>query len=311
MALPIMKKITLVHNPSAGFEPVSSVEIIQQLERHGFEVTYISVKDDELYQKLSSIQTDLMLVSGGDGTVHKVAHFVKGRKLPLAIIPSGTANNIASSLGNTCIDLNDKSWFRQLISLTDLGVLHLKGQRINFMESIGIGLLAEMMNQYKVIKKINPPDFENKQHKFSYLYQLLEKQLSVLKPFHCEIWIDNVMYEGKFLWVEVINTPLTGPSLRLAPDAAMDDGLLDVLLIKEDERYKLQHFLKELQQARTETETFDVVKGKMISVQTQVRNLHLDDELLPIDDTHGREISFRAEVEESALHLMYKPLKLS
>src|SRR5690242_6478542 len=63
----------------------------------GHEVLYQSSKED--YAAALKAPADLIAVAGGDGTVRKVATRLIGRRLPLTILPCGTANNIAKSLG--------------------------------------------------------------------------------------------------------------------------------------------------------------------------------------------------------------------
>ena len=68
----------------------------------GLPTTYQSIKDKDFKAALGE-NWDLVLVAGGDGTVAKVARCLVDRdiahRIPIAILPVGTANNIARSLG--------------------------------------------------------------------------------------------------------------------------------------------------------------------------------------------------------------------
>src|SRR5688572_33369957 len=92
-------RVTLIHNPNAGADqPPSAAELRQLIKDAGHDISYQSSKEDGWKSALKK-ETDLIAVAGGDGTVARVARRVAGRGVPMAILPLGTANNIANSLG--------------------------------------------------------------------------------------------------------------------------------------------------------------------------------------------------------------------
>src|ERR1043165_8651289 len=90
-------KITLVHNPKAGHEKGSGEKLTSLLRAENHSVTYRSSKGDDWHDALD-LPVDLVLVAGGDGTIAEVAKRLLGRKIPIAILPVGTANNILRAL---------------------------------------------------------------------------------------------------------------------------------------------------------------------------------------------------------------------
>ena len=88
--------VTLIHNPKAGDQDESGKSLRKLLEGAGYEVRYHSAKEDGWKQALKK-DADLVAIAGGDGTVGRVARRMAGRGIPLAVLPSGTANNIARS----------------------------------------------------------------------------------------------------------------------------------------------------------------------------------------------------------------------
>ncbi|MBA3895362.1 MAG: diacylglycerol kinase, partial [Gemmatimonadales bacterium] len=91
-------RVTLVHNPGAGDERHSAKRIMRELEEAGYDARLESIKKQDLGEALED-PGDLVVVAGGDGSIKKVAIAMAGRGVPLAILPIGTANNIAKSLG--------------------------------------------------------------------------------------------------------------------------------------------------------------------------------------------------------------------
>src|ERR1700750_219337 len=93
-------RILLVHNPKAGGEKYPAEKLMTMLKEAGHRAVYQSAKTKGLNEALKK-RRDLVVVAGGDGTVAKVARrLVKLRsKLPMSVLPLGTANNVARTLG--------------------------------------------------------------------------------------------------------------------------------------------------------------------------------------------------------------------
>ena len=85
----------LVHNPKAGSGRPSGDELLAALDAAGFSTTYCSTKTGDVDQALAQ-PADIVIVAGGDGTVAKIARSLNDRKTLVAILPFGTANNIAA-----------------------------------------------------------------------------------------------------------------------------------------------------------------------------------------------------------------------
>src|ERR1051326_989280 len=90
--------ITLIHNPTAGKKASDADDLKDLLRRAGHKVRYRSAKEPG-WKKALGKRADLIVVAGGDGTVGRVVRRMPGHDVPVALLPSGTANNIARSLG--------------------------------------------------------------------------------------------------------------------------------------------------------------------------------------------------------------------
>ncbi|HYU11719.1 MAG TPA: diacylglycerol kinase family protein, partial [Stellaceae bacterium] len=92
------RRATLIHNDKAGDRRHSRAGLIELLQRAGFRIEYFSAKECDVAEVVGH-PADLLVVAGGDGTVAKVVAVAKPEGPPIAILPLGTANNIARSHG--------------------------------------------------------------------------------------------------------------------------------------------------------------------------------------------------------------------
>ena len=100
-------RVTLIYNPKAGetANPEAD-ELMAMIRRAGHNAEYASSKGKHFKSALEAAG-DLVAVAGGDGTVAKVAKVLAGRGVPMTVLPTGTANNIAITFvksGGTLVD---------------------------------------------------------------------------------------------------------------------------------------------------------------------------------------------------------------
>ena len=100
-------RATLFHNPTAGHKATKD-DILAAMKLADFDVRYISVKDASLEEAFEK-KADLFVIAGGDGTITEVLTKLPDRTMPVALLPLGTANNIARSLG---IAARRRNWSR-------------------------------------------------------------------------------------------------------------------------------------------------------------------------------------------------------
>ena len=142
-------RITLMHNPKAGRGNHAKRGLMAALANAGHRAIYQSTKKSD-YEKALKKPTDLVLAAGGDGTVGKVAHELIDSGIPLSVLPLGTANNLARTLGFIGSP-------REIIAgleagkrrAFDVGVARGPWGKRYFFESAGGGLLADYLREAK------------------------------------------------------------------------------------------------------------------------------------------------------------------
>ncbi|HEX9455751.1 MAG TPA: diacylglycerol kinase family protein, partial [Candidatus Binatia bacterium] len=135
----------MIHNPSAGDDSQpSGPHIVEMISAAGHKVKYQSTKDKD-WKKALKKGGDVIAVAGGDGAVGKVARRLVDRRIPIAILPVGTANNIAHALGLTGLALDSLigEWDSARRVNFDVGEAKGPWGSTYFIEGVGVGLFAE------------------------------------------------------------------------------------------------------------------------------------------------------------------------
>jgi diacylglycerol kinase (ATP) len=300
-----MKVAKVLHNPGAGDGENSDKDLVAAIEAEGYKCSYLSTKKKDWEKKdlehSEAKDVDFIVVAGGDGTVRKLAHELLERKLidkklPIALLPLGTANNIAKTLGITGESSEIiKSWSQHEIKKYDVGRFEGIKKHKFFIESFGYGVFPRLM---KEMKKIDKSQFESPEQKIKTALQLLYQIIQNYKTKICRLNIDGEDYTGKFLLVEIMNTSSIGPNLQLAPFADPGDGLFEVILITESQREEFSSYVKGKLEGKEESPFFTALKAKKLNIYWEGTALHADDEHILLDEAADVQIELQSGLLE-------------
>jgi len=249
-----MRRILLCYNPVSGkgnfkYQLDYVVDKFQK-ENIGVTLHRLSLEKDvsEYLAKYQSIHYDYIVAAGGDGTINAVVNAMiqNNIDLPLGIMPVGTSNDFASNLNMT---QGLDNYIARIVKgehiLIDIGSINDR----TFVNVVSIGKLASIAHKTNYVIK-------NNLGKLGYYINVLN-QTPVLDKFNVKILVDNNMYEEEAVLVFVLNSKGAGGFKNLAPNAKVDDGKFDVLVIKNCPLInKLALFLKVI---RSEHHTDDCV----------------------------------------------------
>jgi diacylglycerol kinase (ATP) len=293
-------RITLVHNPEAG-GGVHKASLVALLEDAGHRVRAVSTKQD--WRKALRKPTDLVVAAGGDGTLHKVALAVADTRVPMAILPLGTANNV----GKTLEILGDAraviaAWEEQPSRPFDLGHVSASWGDEAFVESFGGGAFATLIGSGEHIETPSVLLGRQTDRALHHLGVLLAAEGE--RPW--AVSIDGQQHDGRYVAVEVLNIRFIGPNVPLAPEADPGDGLMDVVLVGADERDALQHYIaRRIKLAAAAMPSLPVVRGRDIRLLAPAGvRLHMDDELWPSAEPIPRKARIGVTIEGGALQLL-------
>jgi diacylglycerol kinase (ATP) len=281
----------LCHNPTAGLGNHSKEELLAALELAGVKASYCSTKDDEFPKALNQ-PADLIISAGGDGTVAKVIKNMPDRDAPVAILPLGTANNIARSFGIAGAPHElAAGWHLDHWQPFGIGLTRGPWGRQHFVEGIGLGSIA------KTVKKNH-----NKLTGTGKLVagrQALRKALAEAEPIEATIIVDGVrLPEEEFLAVEIVNACYTGPGVPLAPAGSLGKGTLGIITIRPDE---CDAFISWIDAPHRQPMPVAMRRGRKIDFTWNDAPLRLDDETVrvPVGPHSGT-----AEIEGEVVKLL-------
>lgn len=278
-------KTVLIVNPTSGISTVTEKRmspeetersIIEGLRVYGIEPkVYHTTSEDTgrgLAKRAAEEQAELVIAVGGDGTIHEVAKGLIGTRSILGIIPTGTMNNLAHSLNipDTIPDACTAIVNGETRSI-DVG-------KINdhiFLEVAGVGLDAALFPAAEDIKRQGL--LTNIHGAISGLRTLLR-----FKPARVRITIDKQQRRPyRALQVTICNAPIYGAHMQAAPGALMDDGLLDIVVYKDFNKFEyLRHALSISQGRRPYQPKLKYLRVRSLRVDAdQPLEFHTDGEV--------------------------------
>jgi diacylglycerol kinase (ATP) len=294
----MQKKVLLVHNPSAGSEDHSAEELAEQIAGHHQVVGSISDVAELTEALIASV--DLVVAAGGDGTVGAVAKAMCGSRVPMTILPKGTANNIARSFG---LDREPgelvAAWNGGDVHGFDVPSVIIDGEPTRFFEAFGFGAFPRVMHAAQASK---PAD--DAVAKLDRDRKVVRKVLGEAALEAYTVTVDGVNCSGRYLMVEVMNIPYLGPHLELAPRASATDGELDVVLLAAEHRDALLSHVAALREGDAESplpSALPVVRARRVTIRNAGAPAHRDGEHVPRGDL---ELTVEIVVEPGCLRVL-------
>jgi len=267
-------RVALIHNEDAG-GGLAGAKIREAIEKAGHELVR-SIENGRSLENATDDGVDVVAVAGGDGTVRDAVGAVVGRGVPLAILPLGTANNIARSLGVEGKPRHlARGWETARRVPLALGSARGPWGQRRFIEGVGAGLVPESIAAAKEHGKKRLARGGGGAIRSA--RRLYRRRLAGLAPAPLGVSADGEALDGEYLLVEVLNIRSVGPNLRLAPDSDPSCEAFELVTAGEREREALLALLDE--KAAPEAAA-DLPRRRVRSVELAGWTaIHIDDEL--------------------------------
>ena len=277
-------RVMLVHNPEAGSGDHEGSDLLARLRAAGYDADYSTTEAASLSRALESAP-DVVLAAGGDGTVGAVARLMATRaeRTALAILPIGTANNIARSLGvhgsvDEIVAGLDSPARRKL----DVGTARAPWGTARFVESVGVGVFAGMLRDAESENAAWTAPTNNAGRGAR-----LRRMMDDAHARHWRIDGDGEDLSGNYLFAVAMNIAYVGPTLALAPAADPGDGRLDLVLVREDDRRALGEYFDALARGEEPTLAIPTRRVSRLRLEWSGTHGHVDDRLWPDTRSDG------------------------
>lgn len=231
-------KITFVINPKAG---TRSKKNLPSLIKKNFSEGYLlSIRETEsaghgilIAKEEAALGTDVVIAVGGDGTVNEIAQGLIGTDTALGILPMGSGNGLARHLKiPMSIPKAMLCLLKSTISKMDVGFLNNK----LFLCTCGLGFDAKVAHEFAIQKSRGFFTYSKVAYKHFFNYP--EKKWV--------IQVDGVNAEYKGIMFTVANANQFGNDVFIAPKALLQDGKLDLCVLKKVPFRSIPLVLKDL-----------------------------------------------------------------
>lgn len=296
-----MKKVEFLYNPNAGNRRIHGLldVIIRKFQEAGFIVSiYRSMGKgdmaDYLKKYVNNQNTDLLLISGGDGSVNEVVNAMmkQALKVPVGLLPLGTANDFSTLIGMPQ-DIEDAcdAILEMNVKPIDVGLVNGK----YFVNVCSAGLFTNVSHEIDI-------GLKNKFGKMAYYVKGLE-QLQSYEPMDLEFETAEGIREERVALFLIFNGQSAGGFDKLGKHALIDDGLLDLVIIKAVAVHEiLPLFIKVLQGEHLHDSNVAYMQVSSIKVKC----LNADCATSDIDGEQGPEFPLNVSLVKNKLNVCTK-----
>lgn len=229
-----MSHLGVVVNPAAdrGRGSRAGAQALSELRRRGHTVEDLSAatlaEATARARRAAVAGLDAIVVVGGDGMAHLGVNVVADTDLPLGIVAAGTGNDVARALGLPRGDVGASvraiehglaAGPRRIDAVSAGPPEH--AAREWFLGVLSCGFDAA------VNARANALTWPGGRARY---IRAIGAELGRFAPYGYKLTLDDVVWESAGTLVAVANSPVFGGGVRIAPDALMDDGLLDVVV---------------------------------------------------------------------------------
>lgn len=287
-------RLVVAINPTASFGKGRDVgpAVVQTLRALGHDVTSLQEPDFEQLmeagRKAVASKPDALIVVGGDGMINLGTNLVATTKVPLGIVPSGTGNDMARGLSiphdNTeaAIDALVAALHRPPWTM-DAGLVSYDDASGNPTQRWFACVLSAGFDAI-VNERANAMSWPKGPNRYMLA---LGVELAKLKPINYRLVLDGNELTTTGALISVGNNVSLGGGMKVTPDAEVDDGLLDVLVVQAIGRAAfLRIFPRVFKGEHVTDHRVAIYRAKKIRIESEGVVAYADGErfgMLPID----------------------------
>jgi len=298
--LVMKRRILFFINPISGTRKKTGLEekLLEKTKAAGFyaEIAYTNAEANYTYlpEKITKEKITDVVVCGGDGSVNLLGEYLLGLNINIGIIPMGSGNGLAFTA------LIPKNIDRALAIIFKGEAKWVDAFRINDTFSVmlcGLGLDAQVAADFAA---------KGQRGLTNYIKQSALNFIKA-KPFPFEISIHEKVLNTKAYFISIANSNQFGNNFTIAPQASLNDGLLDIVVVKKMNKLKMiWSVIMQVRTGKVSKYEDDDDKGDVLYFQAdkfEIKNpgmapLHIDGEAVETSEV------FKFKIIPNALRLL-------
>ncbi len=265
------KQILFIVNPFSGVGKQKDIENIiyssvdEKIYDYAIVYTAYAGHATEIAKEASAKGTSIIVAVGGDGSLNEVARGVIHSKSALGIIPTGSGNGLARHLKipfdfQKAIEIINNAKSQMIDTATINGEL--------FVSIAGIGFDALVAEKFALSK-----------HRGFFTYvKVTASEYFLYRQKKFIMYIDGERLKKKAFFVSIANAGQFGYNATIAPGALLNDGYLDICIVKKVPFYAAPFVLRKLFHKNIDTSKYlEIIKAKEIRIIKNIKhNIHID-----------------------------------
>lgn len=268
-----LKILFILNHRSGNRNSEELLELIDQKSNSShfdyFVYTLDEINENRIREEIEKYKPNIVAVAGGDGTINLIAGILAGTKLPLSIIPFGSANGMAKDLDipaklEAALDIlvKGKPKAIDLIKINDRTCIHLAD----------IGLNARVVKRFE--KDVKRGLLTYAKHLFGEMFLLKN-------------YVFHIFYEGKTIRIKGVsitfaNASQYGTGAVINPEGKLDDGKFELVIVKPFPRIKLLSIAWKMFTRRLHTSDYVEIISctKALVISNKKTTLQIDGEII-------------------------------
>jgi len=298
-----MEKITTIINPVSGTASKKRIPDLlnQYFPSNRFEKKFFFTEYQghafELANKAVSEKVNLIIAVGGDGTVNEVARALVESSSVLGIIPMGSGNGLARDLA---IPMEVRKAMEVISEGNIRTIDYCKANSRIFFCTCGVGFDASVSERFAKEKRRGP---------VSYMRSVLTEYLQ-FKPDTYDIVFENEVLSRKAFLVTCANASQYGNNAYIAPQADMNDGMMDVAILSPFSPLDVGHLLIQMFTKQiTKNRKLQYYRSKKLTLKRAKPGIvHIDGEPVYMDKIISLEVfpeGLNVIVPSNPMHPVY------
>lgn len=272
-------RVALLVNPTAGGGRAGQLafDVLTRLRTHRLDVAVLAGRDAAealgLARRAVAQGTPALVALGGDGMVHLAVQAVAGTDTPLGIVPAGTGNDFAATLG---LPRRDPMAAVDVIARELAG----GGREVDAARAAGKWFASVLGAGFdsRVNDRANRLTWAGGRLRYNLA---ILAELGVFRPLEFRISLDGVPEHTQAMLVAVGNGRSYGAGMQITPNAELDDGLLDVTILHPVSKAEfLRTFPRVYRGTHLDHPAVDSRRARVVELDSPGVNAYADGEFL-------------------------------